>query len=198
MKQWVLWGLLALGMTGCVTPGSTLSSTSNDSSSTAAKTTTTTSANAEMYFLANRDLLAAETKWRQKQPDHYTYTLQRSCFCTPEFRKPIAIEVEKTRLQKASYAPEGSLLPLERINDALTVDGLFEVVRSAIDSKAARIDVEYDSTYGYPTSISLDPNLSATDDEMYYTATELTTVTKPVVKKSSKKTTKKKTVKSAH
>ena len=188
MKRLLLLGMLALGISGCVTPAvSTVDSSTTGS--TASKPIT--GANSEMYFLANRDLLAAETKWRQTQPANYSYTLQRSCFCTPEFRKPIAIEVTSGQVQKATLVPEGTLLPWERGEEALTIEGLFDVVRKAIDTKASRIDVEYDKTYGYPTSISLDPHTELADDEMYYTATELKAVEKVTLSKAKKVTKKK-------
>ncbi len=148
-------------------------------------------ASAETYFIANRDLLAAETKWRQNKPTHYSYTLQRSCFCTPEFRKPIAIEVSGSTVMQATLQPEGVPLALERRADAMGVEGLFEVIRKAVDAKAARIDVQYDAQDGHPLSISVDQNLQIADDEMYYTASELKAVDKVKPKAKAKKKVKK-------
>lgn len=146
---------------------------------------------AESYFIANRDLLAAETKWRQHRPAHYRYTLQRSCFCTPEFRKPIAIEVSGSTVTKSTV--DGVALSLERRADALTVEDLFDIIRKAIDSKAARISVQYDLQNGRPLSISVDQNLQIADEEMHYTASDFKAVTKakPKAKKTTKKSTKK-------
>lgn len=190
MKQLVLVALCVLGVSGCVTSGVNLPGVGSIGSTTSKPSNNTAS---ELYFMANRDLLAAETKWRQKQPEHYGYTLQRSCFCTAEYRKPIAIEVQHERVQTAYLLPEKTLLPWERITDAVTVEGLFEVIRKAIEDKAARIDVEYDATYGYPSSISIDPNTATADDEMYFTASELTALDKTITSKPKvKKTTKKK------
>lgn len=148
-------------------------------------------ASAESYFIANRDLLAAETKWRQNKPTHYSYMLQRSCFCTPEYRKPIAIDVSGSTVMKSTV--DGFALPLERRADALSVEGLFDVVRKAIDSKAARIDVQYDAVNGHPLSISIDQNAQIADEEQYLTASEFVSMTKatPKPKKKVKKTVKK-------
>lgn len=140
---------------------------------------------AESYFIANRDLLAAETKWRQHRPAHYRYTLQRACFCTPEFRKPIAIEVSGSTVTKSTV--DGVALSLERRADALTVEDLFDIIRKAIDSKAARISVQYDLQNGRPLSISVDQNLQIADEEMHYTASDFKEVTKPKAKKKVKK-----------
>lgn len=146
-------------------------------------------ASAESYFAANRDLLAAETKWRQHKPAHYSYTLQRSCFCSVEFRKPIAIEVSGSTVTKSTV--DGVALALERRADALTVEDLFDIIRKAIDSKAARISVQYDLQNGRPLSISVDQNLQIADEEMHYTASDFKEVTKAKPKAKAKKKTKK-------
>lgn len=145
------------------------------------------------FFIANRDLLAAETKWRENRPTHYRYTLQRSCFCTPEFRQPIAIDVSGSTVTKSTLQPDGTPLSLGRRGDAIAVEGLFDIIRKAVDSKAARIDVQYDAHYGYPLSVSVDQSTQMADEEMYYTASEFKAVTKvkPKAKKTVKKTVKK-------
>ena len=55
----------------------------------------------------------------------------------------------------------------ETFDHAATVDGLFDILDSAIGS-ASKVTVEYDAKYGYPTFILID-NSIATDDEINYT-----------------------------
>ncbi|WMP19199.1 DUF6174 domain-containing protein [Thiothrix lacustris] len=145
------------------------------------------------YFIANRDLLAAETKWRQNKPAYYSYTLQRSCFCSPEFRQPMAIEVSGSTVTKSTLQADQTPLPLARRTDAISMEGLFDIIHKAVDSKAARIDVKYDEHYGYPLSVSVDQSVQIADEEMYYTASEFKVMTKakPKAKKTVKKTVKK-------
>lgn len=119
---------------------------------------------------AARQLQAAEAKWKQKRPQHYAYTLQRSCFCAPDYRKPIEIRVFKGKVQQASLLPENMPLPAERKAEALTIDGLFRMIHEAINNKAASVTVEYDSAYGYPTSISIDRDQMMADEEIYLSA----------------------------
>lgn len=163
MKQLIVGLLGAALLGGCMAPMPVVPDQPNVTPSTPTN-------NAEAYFLANRDLLAAETKWRQNKPRSYSYTLQRSCFCMPEFLKPIQIEILGNTVTRATV--EGVPLPLERRANALTVEGLFEIIREAIDDKAHRIDVQYDAEYGFPRSISIDRNAMMADEEVYYTATE--------------------------
>lgn len=116
---------------------------------------------------ATRQLQAAEAKWKKKRPLHYSYALQRSCFCAPDYRKPIAIRVFRGKVQQASLLPEGTPLPAERKAEALPVEGLFRLVREAIANKAASVVVVYDARYGYPTSISIDRDRMMADEEIH-------------------------------
>jgi hypothetical protein len=118
-------------------------------------------------------LKTAEAKWQQNQPTHYSYNLQRSCFCTQEYNKPIEIEVLNGTVQQAILLPENTPLPTERKDEALTVNDLFNLIHKAIDKKAASIEVKYDTQYGFPTTISIDWEKMMADEETYYTASDL-------------------------
>jgi hypothetical protein len=49
------------------------------------------------------------------------------------------------------------------------IEGLFDLIREAIERKAHKVDVSYDRVYGYPTSIDLDYLFNAVDDELQVT-----------------------------
>lgn len=187
MKRLFLLTALSVGLlSGCIAPLPV-----NDPAVTEPSTPTTPTTTLD-YFAANRDLLAAETQWHQQKPSRYSYTLQRSCFCSPEFTKPIKIEVNGNSVSKATV--DGLPLPLERRADALTVEGLFNVVRKALDDKVERLDVRYDPTTGMPLSISIDRSQQIADEEMYYSTSEfkaLNNVTKPKAKATKAKSVKK-------
>jgi hypothetical protein len=111
----------------------------------------------------------AEAKWRKTQPQHYAYTLQRSCFCPPEFNKPIMVRVFKGRVQQATLLPDNTPLPNERRAEAYPLDRSFKVIQEAIKRKASSIKVSYDKKYGFPTSISIDYSTMIADEEFYLT-----------------------------
>ncbi|SJM90309.1 exported hypothetical protein [Crenothrix polyspora] len=117
-----------------------------------------------------KQLQAAEKKWQQNQPTHYIYTLQRTCFCPREYNNPIEIRVLNGVVQKAMLPREGTPLPSVRMDEALTINNLFDVIHKAIDKKAASIDVKYDWRYGYPSSIAIDWEKMMADEETYFTA----------------------------
>lgn len=114
-------------------------------------------------------LQAAEAKWRLKHPIGYTYTLQRNCFCAPEYRAPIDIRVYNGLVQEATTRPFSRPLPAERRSEALTVEGLFGLIREAINRNASSIAVNYESYYGYPVNISIDYDTRIADEELAIT-----------------------------
>ncbi len=120
-----------------------------------------------------RRLNAAQAKWRQLRPVHYTYTLQRSCFCTPDVTKPLDIRVYEGVVQQVTIVPDNKPLPKSRRDEAKTIDQLFRLIREAVEQNAASIRVEYDNVYGFPTSISIDRDVRIADEEVYYTASNL-------------------------
>lgn len=112
-------------------------------------------------------LQAAENLWKQKRPYHYAYNVQRSCFCPEEYRKPIRIRVLNGKIQQAKLLPEGIPLSSSRQAEAIPVEGLFRIIRDAINNNAARVDVKYDPQLGFPTSIAIDHNQMIADEETY-------------------------------
>ncbi len=126
--------------------------------------------NGTAAFLRNLD--QAEATWRQKRPKHYAYTLQRTCFCTPESRKPIQIRVYEGVTQQAIVLPEGYALPKARWEEAKTIDQLFRLIREAVDRQAASMEVQYDPNFGFPTYIAIDYDSMMADEEVYYEASD--------------------------
>jgi hypothetical protein len=50
-----------------------------------------------------------------------------------------------------------------------TVESAFTIIQEAIINKAESIIVQYDSSLGYPTSISIDMSKMIADEERYIT-----------------------------
>ncbi len=105
----------------------------------------------------------AEQRWAEAGITDYTYTLTWQCFC-PEGGTPSAVEVQGGEV--VGSTPE---LP-----EASTVEGLFDTVRSAIESDPDAFDVSYDAVLGYPTMLDVDPMANAMDEEYGFEAKDLT------------------------
>lgn len=113
--------------------------------------------------------LLEKNKWRQQANKHYIYTVQRSCFCPPEARKPMRVRVKEDAIVQVMLVPENITKPVT-YQGARSVDSLFALIEKAITTNAASIKVTYDTKYGYPTTITIDQDERMADEEIYYKA----------------------------
>ena len=117
---------------------------------------------------ARNELLANQQKWAAQNVSHYKYDLTISCFCPWSDLMPLKVEVKDGQVismtDKAGQPTPASYA--DTFNRAATVEGLFEILDSALGS-ARKVTVEYDPAYGYPKSTHIDYSM-ATDDETGY------------------------------
>eukprot|EP01024_Parvocaulis_polyphysoides_P005605 TRINITY_DN11404_c0_g2_i3.p1 TRINITY_DN11404_c0_g2~~TRINITY_DN11404_c0_g2_i3.p1 ORF type:complete len:222 (-),score=20.29 TRINITY_DN11404_c0_g2_i3:315-980(-) len=97
---------------------------------------------------------------------HYSYDIQRSCFCFPE---------GFTQLASVSVCG-GSQTEPEYYQDHNTMIKVFDYLCDAI-VEADSVDVTYDNMYHFPTSIFVDCIELAIDDEMSYSITNFQVLT---------------------
>lgn len=111
-------------------------------------------------------LSAARERWADSEPAEYQFNYTRSCFCLELTN--IRVTVRHGVVISARVIATGAeLSPAERANIP-TIDGLFDVIESAIDQRAHELRVEYDTQMGFPKSIVLDYREMIADDEIYY------------------------------
>ena len=111
--------------------------------------------------------------WNQQNISNYRYTLGRSCFCTPEARGSVIIEVRNGRTTSVTSVATGQPVNPEFFQKYDTVPRLFDLIRDAIKRKADNLDVKYNSTLGYPTQINIDYSFQIADEEEYLTIENL-------------------------
>lgn len=102
--------------------------------------------------------------WRAKGPKAYAYRLAQLCFCAPDFTATYRVEVASGQVVGIRNAETGAPPPTDY--HARTVPELFAVIYDAVDRDADRIEVEYDPTLGYPTTIFIDYEEQAADEEL--------------------------------
>ncbi len=112
------------------------------------------------------DLDRSKAMWESRGQSNYTITYERRCFCG--FAGSFVARVDNGAV--TSVEPATGIGGTEEMPIALTVERLFEVVQEAIDRGADRIEVEYDTEYGYPRRIFVDGDRGAEDDELTITA----------------------------
>lgn len=103
-------------------------------------------------------------EWVAKGPASYEYVQTQLCFCHPDYTKPYRIRVQAGKVVDARDAETGAPAPEQYV--ARTVPELFAVIQDALDRDADRLDVAYDPELGYPTSIVIDYERQAADEEL--------------------------------
>lgn len=127
------------------------------------------------------DLERAEARWQRAGLDSYVFAVQRMCFCTIESLGPVRVRVENgtvvERVQVDSSAPVSptyaELFP--------TVQGLFDLIRSAHEQNAHEVRVTYDPALGVPMDVWIDYIEFAADDELGMRVTEAVSTPNQVV-----------------
>jgi hypothetical protein len=118
------------------------------------------------------ELARNRLKWESARLHDYEYDYQLLCFCSQEATEPVHVVVRGDRISAVTRSRDG----LPAVNDFgtwPTVADLFDHVQRLIDTKADRLEVTYDPTYGYPRSIVVDVYLMAADDESSRSAANL-------------------------
>lgn len=121
---------------------------------------------------AQQALDMARLTWSQQRLRSYTYSLERSCFCPPEYREPINLHIIGQDIVYASLK-DGTALPKERQHEAKTVEDLFALIQQAITQSATVVRVQYDNQYGHPRSIYIDHDARMADEETSLTISTL-------------------------
>ena len=110
------------------------------------------------------------TKWNDAGVSHYRMQVGVSCFCPFAEINPITVEVRDNQVVSMMGANGVEILDTDPLYATLmtyaTVDNLFTWSGEALAS-ADEIEIAYDATYGFPTSVAVDYITEATDDEIW-------------------------------
>jgi hypothetical protein len=112
-----------------------------------------------------------EQLWTSTQPARYAFFLQRLCFCGAEVTQRVRIEVANGVVVSRAYADSGRPVPEQWHNLFPPMEGVFQIVREALDRNAAEFDVQYDPEQGYPRTGTFDYVLNAVDEELTFHVT---------------------------
>ncbi|MBV6622343.1 MAG: hypothetical protein KI793_05190 [Rivularia sp. (in: Bacteria)] len=127
--------------------------------------------NVKSLRLEIRKLRFNRRLWRKQKITNYRYTLTNSCFCVPEARGPVIIEVRNGKTVSVTSEATGEKVNPDFFQNFDTIPELFNVIRDAINRRADRLDVEYDAKFGYPTNISIDYKFQLADEELFLSVT---------------------------
>ena len=108
----------------------------------------------------------AWNRFESVAPLAYTYTVRVSCECPSAITRPVTVWVDRGVIEYLLYEDDGQPVPLSYASSFPSAEELFDTIQDAIERGADEIDVEYDSSYGYPTSVYIDYNRGVADEEL--------------------------------
>jgi hypothetical protein len=114
----------------------------------------------------------ARALWEAQNIRHYGFALEIGCNCPWREMMPLAIEVQDGRIVSMAASNGGDTTPyMETFSKHGTIERLFDFLDGSTLTKVYRLEVQYDPTYGFPTSVVIDPYRAITDDAMGYRVT---------------------------
>ncbi len=114
-----------------------------------------------------------EALWAATRPVAYRFALERICFCAE--RGPVRVTVEGQTVMDRTFVETGDPVEGEARSWFPDVDGLFDVLRHALESGADHVDVEYDPQTGVPIDLWIDYAANVADEELGFHVTESVT-----------------------
>ena len=98
--------------------------------------------------------------WNRQKITNYRYKLSNNCFCVPDFRGPLIIEVRNGITKSITNAQTGKRVNSEALQQYSTIPKLFNLIRKTINGGESELTVVYDPKLSYPTQINIG-NLAA-------------------------------------
>lgn len=111
--------------------------------------------------------------WARNRLAHYRFRLDVGCYCLLAMDGPVVVEVRKGAPTSVTSEHGLSESGQDEFSGVDSVEKLFDAVERGIAERIEKIEVSYDSIYGYPTRISLQPNISDSDREYKVTRFEV-------------------------
>lgn len=119
------------------------------------------------------DFAEARARWEARGPVDYDLVLEQLCFCGPEGRGPVRVEVRDGAVASRTYVETGEPVREELEPFFPDVDGLFAFLAEAFERGPHSIEVEYDPDLGFPTRSFVDFEENVADEERGYRVLEL-------------------------
>ena len=108
-----------------------------------------------------RQLAQAESRWKSRGIENYTFEMRTSCFCPPEVTDWAVVEVRDGKIVSARSLT-GKPLGGIALESRKTVDQLFDAARPPYQEWVGDVDFEFHDEPGYPVRINLlgKPNIA--------------------------------------
>lgn len=124
---------------------------------------------------SQRELTENMSRWHDHGFASYDYVVSNQCFCIVG-GVPVVVSVPDNAIVGVVDAGSGQPLSGERAAYYRDVPGQFQLIRAAIDAKAASIRAVYDPATGYPADVFIDYDRNAVDEERGFKVLSFTPV----------------------
>ena len=114
------------------------------------------------------DATANLNLWNEKKIVNYSFSFKRVCFCPLEYVGPHQVVVQNGKITTVNGAPYNKA---ERYGEIYTIPELLQVIKANLDRKPYQKTLNFNPTYGYPTSVFFDFSQQMADEEIGYEIT---------------------------
>ena len=118
--------------------------------------------------LNNDELSLNQAKWHLKKIVNYEFTLRIGCFCPDERIGPHVIKVSGGKIISVNNLP----YDITKTGSLMTIDELFEYIKTSHDRNPYIENIEYDSSLGYPHHVYFDFVKEMVDEEIGFQITQ--------------------------
>ncbi len=106
--------------------------------------------------------------WNEKKIVNYSFSFKRVCFCPLAYVGPHLVVVQNGKITTVNGAPYNKA---ERYGEIYTIPELLQVIKANLDRKPYQKTLNFNPTYGYPTSVFFDFSQQMADEEIGYEIT---------------------------
>ncbi len=112
--------------------------------------------------------MLTHSQWQALNIENYEFEQRVICFCVPPAGRFHKITVESGTIVEIIDPEDNRPLPSENFVFFKTISQLLEFVESINPDSVAVFNIEYDSNFGFPSSIYVDFNQWIADEEIGY------------------------------
>lgn len=111
-------------------------------------------------------IVDARARWQAYDMKNYSIEQQRVCFCPPPHGF-VRLTIQDNKITAGIDLATGQPVPLDRLQSYQTVEELFTWIKTTQAMNPARLEVEYDTHFGYPKKIEFDYGENIADDGLW-------------------------------
>lgn len=108
-------------------------------------------------------------QWRSNNIHDYTIEQARYCFC-PNGGLKVQVTVRADSVFSVMRLSDSMIIPYPNSERYVSIDSLFSIIEN---NETDSLVVEYDSIYGYPTKLDINPQLHPVDGGVLYETSNL-------------------------